>query len=122
MSRASEIESLRKWFAYNARARKNYIETLSKLSPKELTRDRGASFPTLLDIFGHSLGGLSMWINKMSVLHDTFVSSYAPPEPLSSISDLRHLNEEVEKEVDDFLLHLTEEDLDRTYLVKKLPP
>ena len=58
----------------------------------------------------------------MSMLHDTFVSSYNPPEPLSSTSDLRRFNEEVEKEVEDFFSHLTEEDLNRTYLVTKLPP
>lgn len=95
---------------------------MSTLSPEELSRDRGASFPSLLDILGHTLGGLSTWINRMSVLHDTFVSTYNPPERLSSLSELRRYNEEVEKEVDDFLSHLTEEDLDRTYFVPKLPP
>ena len=121
MTHVSETESLRKWFAYNAGSRKNYIETISKLSPEELSRDRGASFPTLLDIMGHTLGGLSMWINRMSKLHNTFVSSYSPPETLS-LSDIRRFNEEVDKEVDDFFAHLTEEDLDQTYFVPKLPP
>jgi uncharacterized damage-inducible protein DinB len=121
MTRVSEVESLRKWFAYNARARERYIVTLSKLSPEQITRDRGASFPSLLDIFKHSLDGLSSWINRMSVLHDTYISSYALPEP-PTILDLRRYNEEAEKEVDDFFSHLTEEDLDRTYRVRKAPP
>ncbi|HKW04094.1 MAG TPA: DinB family protein [Nitrososphaerales archaeon] len=121
MTRVSELESLKKWFAYNARARKNYLETMSKLSPEELTRNRGASYPTILDIFKHSFDGLSTWINKMSVLHDTFISPYSCPEP-PSLSDLYRYNEEAEKEIDDFFSHLTEEDMDRTYLVKKLPP
>jgi uncharacterized damage-inducible protein DinB len=121
MTQVSEIESLKKWFTYNARARKNYLEALSKLSPEELTRERGASYPTILDIFKHSLDGLSFWTNKMSVLHDTFISPYSCPKP-PSLSDLRRYNEEAEKEVDDFFSHLTEEDMDRTYLVKKLPP
>ena len=121
MTRVSELESLRRWFAYNARARKDYLETLSKLSLEDLSRDRGASFPSLLEIFQHSLDGLSSWINRMSMLHDTFVSSYNPPDS-PSISSLRRYNEEAGKEVDDFFSHLTEEDLDRTYLVKKLPP
>jgi hypothetical protein len=59
MARLSEVESLRKWFAYNARIRECYFETLSKLSPEE---------------------------------------------------------------VDDFFSHLTEDDLDQTYFVPKLPP
>src|SRR5487761_468605 len=45
----SEVEWLRRWYAYNAVARQWYLATLSKLAPEELTRDRGASFPTLLD-------------------------------------------------------------------------
>jgi uncharacterized damage-inducible protein DinB len=121
MARVSEVESLRKWFAYNARVRQGYFETLSKLSPKELSRDQGASFPTFFDILGHTLGGLSSWINRMSKIHNTFVSSYNPPEPMS-LSDLRHFSEEAEKEVDDFYSHLTEDDLDQTYFVPKLPP
>ena len=121
MAPLSELESLRKWFAYNARARKRYLATLLKLPAGELSRDRGASFPTLLDIFKHSLDGLSSWIERMSVLHDTFVSTYNCPQS-PSLSDLRRYNEEAEKEVDDLFSRLTEDDLDRTYFVRKLPP
>jgi uncharacterized damage-inducible protein DinB len=121
MARISEVESLRKWFDYNARARKNYIETFSKLPSEELSRDREASYPSLLDIMKHSLDGLSSWIERMSVLHNTFVSTYSCPKS-PSLSDLCRYNEEAEKEVEDFFSHLTEEDLDGTYLVKKLPP
>jgi uncharacterized damage-inducible protein DinB len=121
MPRLSEIESLRKWFEYNARARKSYIATFSKLPPEDLSRDRGASFPTLLDIFQHSLDGTSLWIGKMSVLHGTLNSGYDCPEN-PSLSDISRYNEEIGKEVDDFFSHLTEEDLNRTYLVPKLPP
>ena len=120
-ARVSEVDSLRKWFDYNARARKSYIETLSKLSSEELTRDRGASYPSLLDIFKHSLDGLSSWIERMSVLHGTFISTYICPES-PSLSDLYHYNEEVGKEVHQFFSLLTEEDLNGTYFVPKLPP
>lgn len=57
----------------------------------------------------------------MSVLHNTFISDYSPPKP-PSIASLRRSNEVAEKEVHDFFSHLTEDDLDRSYLVKKLPP
>jgi uncharacterized damage-inducible protein DinB len=120
MTRVSEVESLRKWFAFNARARQGYLETFSKLSPEELSRDRGASFPSLLDIFKHSLDGLSSWIERMAVLHNTFVSTYSCPEP-PTLLDLRRYNEEAEKEVDAFFSHLTEDDLDRTYFVRREP-
>jgi uncharacterized damage-inducible protein DinB len=121
MTRKSEAESLKMWFAYNSRARKDYIAILSKLSPEELTRERGASFPSLLDIFKHTLDGLSSWIERMSVLHGTMNSSFRCPEQ-PSLSDIRRYDEETQKQVDQFLSNLTEEDLDRTYLVPKEPP
>ncbi len=54
----SELEAIRAWFAYLAAARRGYLETFDKLPPAELTRDRGASHPTLLDILAHSQGAL----------------------------------------------------------------
>jgi len=59
MTRVSELDSLKMWFAYNARARRAYLETLSKLSAEDLNRNRGASFPSLVDIFTHTPDGLS---------------------------------------------------------------
>ena len=57
----SEVETIRAWFAYLADARGAYLETFAKLPAAELTRDRGASHPTLLDIFAHSQGALYHW-------------------------------------------------------------
>jgi uncharacterized damage-inducible protein DinB len=122
MPRVSELESLKMWFAYNARARKAYLEMLSKLSPEDLTRDLGASFPSLVDILTHTLGGLSSWLNRMSSLHDAGKSpDFDAPEPLS-LSDLRRLNELAEKQAGQFFARLTLDDLDQRYLVKKAPP
>lgn len=64
----TELQSIQRWFAYNRVARQRYFETLAKLPPGELTRDRGASFPTLLDILGHSIGGIETWIVSMSAV------------------------------------------------------
>jgi uncharacterized damage-inducible protein DinB len=91
------------------------------LSPEELSSDRGASFPSLLDIFKHTLDGLSSWIERTSVLYGTVNRSFKCPEH-PSLSDIRRYNEETEKQVDQFLSHLTDEDLDRTFLVRKEPP
>ena len=43
----SELELIRAWFAYIADTRRGYLETLAKLPPAELTRDRGACVPFL---------------------------------------------------------------------------
>jgi hypothetical protein len=37
----SEVETFRAWFAYFADTRRDYLETIAKLPPAELTRDRG---------------------------------------------------------------------------------
>src|SRR5579863_10300788 len=60
----SEVETFRAWFAYLADTRRAYIETLAKLPAEELKRDRGASYPTLLDIFAHSQSALYFWMKQ----------------------------------------------------------
>ena len=117
----SELESIRQWYAYNATARKGYFEVLAKLPPAELTRDRGASFPTLLDILGHSIGGIETWIVRMSALNGAPFKGYDGPDP-QTIDDLRKYEAVVQGYVDEFFSRLKNEDLDRTYLVPKLPP
>jgi len=117
----NEVESLRKWYAYNAVARHAYFETLSMLPPAELTRDRGASFPTLLDILGHSMGGIETWVVRMSALTGEPFAPCDLPNP-ETLDDLRKYQAWVEERVDLFFSRLTEKDLERTFLVPKLPP
>lgn len=117
----SEVEWIRKWYAYNAAARQGYFATLSKLPPEELKRDRGASFPTLLDILGHSTGGIETWIVRMSALVGEPFPHCDLPEP-ESLDDLRKYDRWVEEKVDQFFSRLSDKDLDRTFLVPKMPP
>ncbi|MBX8635028.1 MAG: DinB family protein [Thermoplasmata archaeon] len=117
----SEVEWIRKWYDYNAFVRQRYLETLSKLPPEELTRDRGASFPTLLDIFAHSLGGTETWIVRMSALNSKPFKPFDGPDDLS-LDDIRQYDKSVQEQVIRFFSRLTDRDLDRTYLVPKLPP
>jgi uncharacterized damage-inducible protein DinB len=117
----TEVEGLRNWFAYNTAARHGYFETLARLPPEELARDRGASFPTLLDILGHSMGGIETWIVRMSPLTGEPFAPYEGPEPVS-LDDLRVYQAAVEDQVRRFFSRLSDTDLDRTYLVPKLPP
>jgi uncharacterized damage-inducible protein DinB len=116
-----EVQWIRSWYDYNAVARHGYFTTLSRLSPEELSRDRGASFPTLLDILGHSLGGIETWIVRMSVLTGEQFPHYDGPDPVS-LDDLRKYEAWVQKQVVTFFDRLTDKDLDRDYLVPKLPP
>ncbi len=116
-----EVEWVRNWFDYNTIARHGYFETLAKLPPAELSRDRGASFPTLLDILGHSMGGTETWIVRMSAVNGKPFTNYDGPEP-QNLEDLRRYQKWVEERVDEFFARLKDSDLDRTFLVPKLPP
>ncbi len=117
----TELESIRRWYLYNRIARQGYFDTLAKLPPAELTRDRGASFPTLLDILGHSIGGIETWIVRMSAENGTKFTTDDIPEP-NTLDDLRAYGQKIDEFVDRFFDRLEDKDLDRSYLVPKLPP
>ena len=117
----SELKSIHDWYDYNALARQAYIDALAKLPPEELKRDRGASFPTLVDILTHSMGGIETWIVRMSALNGEPFPHYEGPDDMS-LDDVRKYDQKVRKDVAEFFSRLTEGDLDRSYLVPKLPP
>ena len=117
----SELKSIQRWYFYNRVARQRYFDTLAKLPPAELNRERGASFPTLLDIVGHSLGGIATWIVRMSAVNGERFKLDGIPEP-QNLDDLRALGKVLDGYVDEFFARLKEEDLDRTFLVPKHPP
>ncbi len=117
----SELESIRDWYLYNRAARQRYFETLAKIPPEELTRDRGASFPTLLDILGHSIGGIQTWIVRMSAVNGEPFRLDDIPEP-RTLEDLRAYGRVIDGCVDQFFARLKDPDLDRTFLVPRLPP
>lgn len=56
-----ELQLIRDWYMYNFGVRKKYWETLCTLPDAELFRDRGASFPTILDIYTHVLDAYRWW-------------------------------------------------------------
>ena len=113
----SELEMIRAWFAYIADARRGYLETLAKLPSAELTRDRGASYPTLLDIFAHSQGALYFWMKSCA----TFPfppqegDSGAPP----TIVELRKDETYIQTQIQRVMAELTEANLSRTIFREK---
>ena len=58
---AGELQSVREVFAYNTFVRKRYLAFFDQLSKETLTKDRGASYPSILDIFVHVLNDRSAW-------------------------------------------------------------
>lgn len=117
----SEAESIHRWFEYNAAVRQDYLATLAKLPPGELTRDRGASFPTFIDILTHTLGGASMWVGRLSALFGEPYTRYEGPDDMT-LADVRNFDRVVRGQVDRLFARITDTDLDREYLVPKMPP
>jgi len=61
---ATNLESIREWFSYNDYVRRKYLKVIETLSTEQLTEDRGASFPTLLDISAHIYWAYRLWLGE----------------------------------------------------------
>ena len=61
----SELELIQRVYAYNSQVRTKYLTAIWKLSPRERYRDRGASFPSLVDIFMHVLDAYRLWFDEV---------------------------------------------------------
>lgn len=58
----TELDALRTFYRYNARVRRSYLSALLALSPEERLKDRGASYPSLQEVFVHVLDGIFWWL------------------------------------------------------------
>lgn len=57
----SEFETIRDLYRYNSGIRKKYLRTIWRLPPRQRYKSRGASFPTLVDIYMHVLDAYRWW-------------------------------------------------------------
>jgi uncharacterized damage-inducible protein DinB len=113
----SEVETFRAWFSYLAETRGGYLETLAKLPLEELTRDRGASHPTLLDIFAHSQGALYFWMKSCATFE--FPPQEGDPDAPPSIEVLRKDERYVQTQIQRAMAELTDAGLSRTFIRAK---
>jgi uncharacterized damage-inducible protein DinB len=58
----TELETLRTFYRFNSKVRRNYLQLILKLPIEERLKDRGASYPSLQEIFVHTLDGLHAWL------------------------------------------------------------
>jgi uncharacterized damage-inducible protein DinB len=117
----SDLDTIREWMLYNATVREGYLTTLARLPPEELNRDRGASFPSLLDIMVHSLDAIQRWtVRSSAVVGPPYLGVERNPQP--TFADVQRYNTEVNAQLGRLLDALREEDLDKTYVVPKRLP
>jgi uncharacterized damage-inducible protein DinB len=118
-----ELASLRDFFAYNKFVRKKYFRFLSKLPKNTLTKDRGASFSSLLDIYTHVLDAYYCWFlayetggicKRWQYSHETGKDDFEDLKGLS-LNEIRKLEREVERRIDDVMHKLKPEDLTKSF-------
>lgn len=107
--RAGELAALREFFAYNTFVRKRYLDLIAKLPKGILTRDRGASYPSILDIHTHILDVCRSWVHVYETGEDL------PELKGLSVSEVSRLEKEVDSSLDEFMRRLRAEDLDKSF-------
>jgi uncharacterized damage-inducible protein DinB len=113
----SEIETFRSWFAYLADTRQGYLAVFERLPAAELARDRGASHPSLLDVFLHSAGAIYFWIEGSSTT--PFPKLEKEPSEPPTLAEVREFETYIQERVREFMGGLKESDLVRTVPRKK---
>jgi len=61
----SELDTIRALYRYNSQVRKKYLATIWRLQTKQRYRSRGASFPSIVDIFLHVLDAYRWWFRAI---------------------------------------------------------
>ena len=71
----SELDTIRELYRYNGQVRKKYLSTIWRLPLKQRYRSRGASYPSVVDIYLHVLDAYRWWFRTVYA-HDTNWTEY----------------------------------------------
>lgn len=108
-SSKTELDNLREWYKYNSEVRKKYLQVISELPEKEQTRDRGASFPSILDIFTHVLDAYRWWF--LYVYRDKAAERVRLRGTGLSLKEVKREERKIDSFVNKFLQKLSTKDL-----------
>jgi uncharacterized damage-inducible protein DinB len=114
-----ELSALQDFFEYNNYVRKKYLELLATLPTATLDKDRGASYPSIRDIFVHVLDVYHCWFlayeksescNRWE--HARKTGELIPPELKGlSISQMQKMQLDVENLIQKTMSNLSPESL-----------
>ena len=107
----SEIESFRAFYRWNSTVRRKYLEAILSLPPEERLRDRGASFPSLQEIYVHVLDALNSWI--VLVPQDRYQGTEDLPGRTMTPDELRTATTRIDRDALAYVMSLRGADLDR---------
>jgi uncharacterized damage-inducible protein DinB len=108
-----EITQIREWYDYNSDVRKKYLKTLAGLSRRALLKDRAASFPSLLDIYVHTLDAYKWWFAH--AYRDRAADFKRMVGTIKTIAQARQYERKVDKLVSGFINHLNPRALASTF-------
>lgn len=111
----TELELIRGLYRYHFRKLRSYLGKIWSLPVQERYRDRGATFPSLVDIYLHILDDYRFW----------FIQAYTGESfqdfPLGirlSRAEAERATREVDRRVSAFLNTLRAKDLDRKFFIR----
>jgi uncharacterized damage-inducible protein DinB len=107
---AGELRALREVIEYNTFVRKKYLAFLGKLPKDTLTRDRGASHSSILDIFVHVLNDKKSWFYTYRTGKQDL-----PETKVQSLYDAQRLESEVDRFIRNFMRKLQPEDVHKPF-------
>jgi uncharacterized damage-inducible protein DinB len=114
---SSELDLIRSLYEYNSRTRARYLTAIWKLPPRARYRDRGASYPSLVDIFMHVIDAYRLWFDEVYARGPT--PDWYPLGRRYSLAEARREMRAVDRRVLGVLASLRPGDLDRRFAVPK---
>ena len=106
----SELQTMKEWYAYNTFVRKRYLRFLKRLPRSVITKDKGASFPSVLDIFTHVLDVHQAWlVGRYEAGRRTKLLEHL------SFKDIVREEEEIDAYLSKLMQRLTPSDLEKPF-------
>jgi uncharacterized damage-inducible protein DinB len=114
MVTSSALDEIKFWYNYNSHVRKRYLRAILALPSEESLKDRGASHPSMVDIFVHVLDGYRFFfLGVIDGMHESEFAPWIGSVPLEKLTEREKIvNDMIMRKIDS----LSSNDLDRITL------
>jgi uncharacterized damage-inducible protein DinB len=106
---------VRELLEYNECVRHRYLETMARMSWKEFTKNREASFHSMKKIFVHTLGAVDYWLDFLQAANLRSKRKY---DEYRTFEEVRAYMMQVEKRTHEYFDSLPKNGLNKKYTVK----
>jgi uncharacterized damage-inducible protein DinB len=109
------IEEFRLLYEFNSWANRRTLESCDTLTDEQLTRGLGSSFPSVRDTLAHILGAEWLWLERW---HGRLPNALPNAADYPNLETLRARWNEIERDLLDYVVSLSNEDLVRILSIK----